>query len=152
MPALVQEWARALMAILLKYQPVVGVGELGAILLKLSQGLRRLRALLADPQRTHFIVVTRAAALPRAETNRLLRRLLRLRIRAPLVVVNAVGAGTCPRCRAQRRREAVEIARLRTDLSSSSQRPGIVEAPGWMPAPHGHNALAEWRRSWRALR
>ena len=33
MPALVHDWVKALMSILLKYQPVVGVGELGAVLL-----------------------------------------------------------------------------------------------------------------------
>ncbi|MDP9323853.1 MAG: ArsA family ATPase, partial [Acidobacteriota bacterium] len=80
MPALVQDWTRALMSILLKYQPVVGVGELGAVLLKLSQGLGRLRALLVDSRRTSFVVVTRAAALPRAETERLMRRLHGLHI------------------------------------------------------------------------
>ena len=62
------DWVKALMAILLKYQAVVGVGELGAVLLRLSQGLRRLRELLTDPARTTFVAVTRPAALPRAET------------------------------------------------------------------------------------
>ena len=52
MPALVHDWVKALMAILLKYQPVVGVGDLGAVLLRLSQGLGRLRELLNDPART----------------------------------------------------------------------------------------------------
>ena len=75
MPALVQDWARALMSIVLKYQPVAGVGELGAVLLELSQGLGRLRALLADPRRTSFVAVTRGAALPRAETVRLIAAL-----------------------------------------------------------------------------
>ena len=55
MPALVHDWVKALMAILLKYQPVAGVGELGAVLLRLSQGLGRLRALLADPGATPFV-------------------------------------------------------------------------------------------------
>jgi arsenite-transporting ATPase len=73
MPALAQDWARALMSILLKYQPVAGVGELGAVLLRMSQGLGRLKTLLADPQRTSFVAVTRAAALPREETHRLRR-------------------------------------------------------------------------------
>ena len=35
--------------ILLKYQPVAGLGELGAVLLRMSQGLGRLKTLLADP-------------------------------------------------------------------------------------------------------
>lgn len=151
MPGLVQEWARALMAIMLKYQPVVGVGELGAILLRLSQGLGRLRSLLADRHKTHFIIVTRAATLPRAESIRLLKRLSKLRIHTPTVIVNAVGAGECPRCRGQREHEARDIARLRRALKAAPQHPQLIAAPAWMPPPHGHEALVAWRRSWRAL-
>jgi arsenite/tail-anchored protein-transporting ATPase len=152
MPAMVQEWVRALMAILLKYQPVVGVGELGAILVNLSRGLGRLRAVLTDAQKTHFVIVTRAAALPRAESVRLLKRLTRLRIHVPTIIVNAVGAGTCSRCRIYRRREALEMARLHKDLGSASQRPDVVEAPGWMPPPQGREALARWWHSRRTRR
>ncbi len=152
MPAVVQEWARALMSILLKYQPVVGIGELGAVLLTLSQGLGRLRARLADPAKTQFVVVTRAAALPRAESIRLLRRLSRLDIHSPVVVVNAAGAGTCARCRLQRAEETREIVRLRRDLASARQRPAVVIAPARMPPPAGRAALAAWRRSWQGPR
>ena len=152
MPALVQEWTRALMSILLKYQPVVGLGELGPILLQLSQGLGRLRARLADPARTQFVVVTRAAALPRAESVRLVGRLSRLRIRPLVVIVNAVGAGRCPRCRRQQAREAVEIAHLRRDLGARRHQPDLVLAPAWMPPPHGPAALLPWRHAWHDLR
>ena len=68
MPALVHDWAKALMSILLKYQPVVAVGQLGTVLLQLSQGLGRLRALLTDSERTSFIIVTRPATLPAASS------------------------------------------------------------------------------------
>jgi arsenite-transporting ATPase len=152
MPGLVQAWARALMAIMLKYQPVVGVGELGAILLRLSQGLGRLRVLLADPDRTHFVIVTRAAALPHAESIRLLKRLSKLSIHIPTMIVNAVGAGECPRCRRQREHETRDITRLRRALKAAPQQPQLVAAPGWIPPPQGQKALAVWRGSWRVLR
>ena len=48
MPALVHDWVKAVMSILLKYQPVIGVGDLGAALLRLSRGLGQLRALLTN--------------------------------------------------------------------------------------------------------
>jgi arsenite-transporting ATPase len=151
MPALVQEWTRALMTILLKYEPVIGIGELGAILLKLSQGLGRLRSLLSDAAQTHFVIVTRPAALPRAETARFLSNLSRLHIHSPVVIVNAVGAGDCPRCRRQRAQEAMEIVRLGRGLVAAPQHPAVVLTPAWMPPPHGIRSLAAWRRSWRAL-
>ncbi len=63
-----QDWVRALMSILLKYQGVARLGDLGALLLDLSKGLGRLRELLADGRQTAFVAVTRPAALPRLET------------------------------------------------------------------------------------
>ncbi len=147
MPSLVQDWVKALMSILLKYQPVVGIGELGAVLLRLSQGLGRLRALLADAERTSFVVVTRAAALPRAETARLRRRLERLHVHVPLLIVNAVGRGTCVRCRAAARVQQRELERLARDLPRTAP---VVLAPAELPPPHGVRALIRWQRTWRA--
>jgi len=146
MPALVQDWTKALMSILLKYQPVVGVGELGAILLKLSQGLGRLRALLVDSQRTSFVVVTRAARLPSAETQRLMGRLDRMHIHVPVAIVNAVGRGTCARCRAAAAVEQREVTRLQRAMPRQTP---IVIAPAELPPPHGLAALRRWHRTWR---
>ncbi len=145
MPALVQDWTRALMSIVLKYQPVAGVGELGAVLLKLSQGLGRLRALLADPRRTSFVAVTRAAALPRAETVRLIAKLRRLNVHVPAIVVNAVGRGTCSRCRRASAAEMREIAALRRSAGAAQH---VVLAPAEVPPPHGAAGLRRWQRTW----
>jgi arsenite-transporting ATPase len=151
MPALVHDWVKALMAILLKYQPVVGVGELGAVLLRLSQGLGRLRALMADPVRTRFIAVTRAAVLPRAETVRLLKRLGAAGVSAPLVVVNAAGAGTCRRCRVDVATQATEIAALQRQTATRGNGPATLVARAEMPPPHGPRRLGEWQTTWRAV-
>jgi arsenite/tail-anchored protein-transporting ATPase len=146
MPALVQGWARALMSIVLKYQAVAGVGELGAVLLKLSQGLGRLRALLADPGRTSFVAVTRGAALPRSETVRLIAGLRRLKVHVPAIVVNAVGRGTCSRCRRAAVAEAREIASL---CRSAGRSRHVVIAPAELPPPHGVARLRRWQKTWR---
>jgi hypothetical protein len=83
---------------------------------------------------------------------RLLTRLSRLHIHTPAMIVNAVGAGECARCRLQRRNEAREVARLRRALKAAPQHPALFVAAAWMPPPHGHEALGRWRESWRALR
>jgi arsenite-transporting ATPase len=146
-PALVQDWTRALMSILLKYQSVVGVGELGAMLLRLSQGLGRLRDLLRDPARCRFVAVTRAAALPRAETGRLLARLRGMEIHVPAVVVNAVGRGTCSRCRMASLAERRELAALRRELRGGAV-PAVVLTPAEVPPPHGVRELRRWSAAW----
>lgn len=145
MPEVVQDWTKALMSILLKYQPVAGIGEFGAVLLKLSQGIGRLRALLADRQRTAFVVVTRAAVLPREETMRLIRRLHALNIHVPAAIVNVVGRGVCARCRLETAAEQLEIARLERALPRHMQ---VLLAPAELPPPHGPAALRRWQRSW----
>jgi arsenite/tail-anchored protein-transporting ATPase len=150
MPALVHQWVKAVMGILLKYQAVVGVGELGAVLLRLSQGLNRLRDLLADQTRTSFVVVTRAAQLPRAETVRLVRRLRAASIHVPLVVVNAVGAGTCSRCRRERQVQTREVTALGRDLGNGrGVRSSLAIAPGWIPPPGGVRDLRAFATEWR---
>jgi arsenite-transporting ATPase len=103
-PAVVQAWAKAVMAILLKYQSLVGAGDLGRLLLSLSQGLGRLRQLLSDPRRSRFIAVTRAEILSTAQTGRLLQRLGGLGIATPMIVVNVLGAGSCRAAASARRR------------------------------------------------
>jgi arsenite/tail-anchored protein-transporting ATPase len=150
MPALVQDWARALMSILLKYEPVAGVGDLGGVLLRMSQGLGRLRRLLVDPARTSFVVVTRAAALPRAETGRLLRRLHALGVHVPLILVNAVGRGTCDSCRRATVVEAREFGRIsRVRIGPGKQRVPVGVAPAEIPPPKGTRRLRSWRSTWR---
>jgi arsenite-transporting ATPase len=143
MPAIVHDWIKTLMAIVLKYQPVVGAGEFGELLLQMSQGLRRLRARLVDPALTTFVTVTRPAALPAAETGRLRRRLRALRIHAPCVLVNAIGAGTCRACV----ETSAEQRRALAALRKSSRM--LIVAPALVPPPHGAEALVNWRRSWR---
>ena len=144
MPSLVHDWVKALMAILLKYQSIAGVGELGAVLLQTSQGLGRLRALLVDPARCAFVAVTRPAALPMAESTRLVDRLAALGISVPLVVVNAVGAGSCGACARTRVSQARALATLRRTLRGR----GLIVAPASVPPPHGARGLSEWRRTW----
>lgn len=150
LPALMHEWTKALMSILLKYQPVTGLGALGTLLLKLSRGLGTLRELLADPARTRFVVVTRAAALPRAESVRLVARLDGLRISTPEVVVNAVGRGSCAACRKASAAERREVAALRKALATRASGRRLVLAGTEIPPPRGAAELRRWRRgSWR---
>jgi arsenite-transporting ATPase len=145
MPALVHDWVKALMGIVLKYQPVVGIGELGAVLLRMSQGLGRLRSLLADSRRSAFLVVTRPAALSVAETRRLLTQLRGLEIPVPVAIVNAWGLGTCAFCMTGRREQQAALRQIRT---IAGRRPLMI-APATMPPPHGAKALLAWALRWR---
>ena len=148
-PAVLREWTQALMAILLKYREIVGAGTLAALLVQLSKRLRGLQEILADPGQARFVVVTRAAALPVVESESLIESLRSLGIAVQAVVVNAVGAGSCARCRAVSQAEVKEIARLRRAVRAAGY--AIIETPAEVPPPHGAGALAAWGTAWRQI-
>ena len=114
MPDAAREWVQVLLRVLLKYRSLVRPGQLASELVDLSKSIRRLQELLRNPRDTRFVVVTRAAAVPRLETERLLGRLRRLRLAAPAVIVNAMtlAPGRCPLCRATAAAERRELALL----------------------------------------
>jgi len=149
-PAVLREWTQALMAILLKYREIVGAGPLASLLVQLSKRLRGLQAILNDAAQARFVVVTRAAALPAAESAGLITSLRALGIAVQAVIVNAVGTGSCARCRASARAQADELARVRRTAGATGGYV-IIEAPAEMPPPHGAAALAAWGRGWRRI-
>ena len=142
------EWTQALMALLLHRGSSAPV--LAALLVRLSKRLRALQAALADPARAAFVVVTRPAALPSAETRALVEALGGLGIAVAGIVVNAAGRGTCRRCRAIARAQTAEIARLRR-VPSGKDGYAIIVAPAEMPPPHGAAALRAWVDGWRLV-
>jgi arsenite-transporting ATPase len=142
-PAILQDWTRALMRIVLKYQPVTGAGRLGELLLTLSRRIGALRQLLEDPLRCRFVVVTRPAALPRLETERLLPALGRLRIDVPAIIVNAAGRGTCRPCRLASAAETRETRAILRLASAHSPHLVVVVTPAEMPPPRTAR-LAAW--------
>ena len=80
LPDAAREWVQVLLRVLLKYRSLVRPGQLAAELVDVSKSIRELRTLLSDAAHTRFVVVTRAAAVPRLETERLLDRLRRLKL------------------------------------------------------------------------
>lgn len=144
----VQRWIALLMQLVIKYRLAGRAESFARDLVRFSRGLRGLRARLRDADRARFVVVTRAAALPRLETERLLQDLRRMHIPAPLVIVNAETGGTCPQCAARARAEQREVARLRLSCRERGRRCDIMHAPLQLPPPRGASALLEWSSRW----
>ena len=156
MPDAAREWVQVLLRVLLKYRTLVRPGQLAAELVNVSKSIRGLQALLHDGARTAFIVVTRAAEVPRRETERLLARLRRLHLSTPAIVVNArtLSPGRCARCRATAVAERRELSALRRlpALAARGRRPSpgcvIIQTPLAAPPPRGVQALQRWARHW----
>jgi arsenite-transporting ATPase len=148
MPDVVRDWAQALLRVLLKYRALVRPGQLAAELVDMSRSTRELRLVLRNRQDSRFIVVTRPAEVPGAETSRLLRRLRSLHLAVPAIVANAVtlSPGRCRRCRATASAERRHLGTLRRTLGG----PVIIQTPLSAPPPRGAKALTQWGARWIA--
>jgi arsenite/tail-anchored protein-transporting ATPase len=150
MPDAAREWVQVLLRVLLKYRELVRPGQLAAELVELSKSIRRLQDLLHNPVAARFIVVTRPAAVPRVETERLIGRLRHLRLAVPAIVINAVTLSPqkCPWCRAIAAAERREISRLTGACGRGPRECAIILTPLAAPPPRGRVALERWSKTW----
>ena len=147
-PDVARNWVHVLMRLLLKYREVVHAPEFASQLIDLAKGIGDLQTLFSDHRATRFLVVTRAAALPRLESARLLARLRRLRFATPAIIVNGMtlAPGRCRRCCRTAETERIELQALRRVAGHR----GIIRTPLAAPAPRGLSAIDRWRRLWIA--
>ena len=101
-------------------------------------------ALLHLKDRTYSALIT-DMRLPDGTGLDLLRRLEETGIHVSAIIVNAVGRGSCARCRAEAATESRQIARLKKDIP---RQPEMVIAPAEMPPPFAPAALGRWHRRW----
>ena len=146
LPETARAWVQALLRVLFEHRALVPPGQLASELVDVSKSIRALQAMLHDPASTRFLVVTRAARLPRLETERLLAHLARLRLAVPAIVINALtlAPGRCRRCRTTHAAERREVSALRR----AARRRVIIRTPLAAPAPRGARALQSWARRW----
>jgi arsenite-transporting ATPase len=98
-PDVVRQWFITFFKLLLKYQGVVTLTRVAALLREKSKQLRQVEQLLADAGRCEFIAVTIPEAMAVLETGRLLRRLDELSVACRWVVINMVVPSTeCAFC------------------------------------------------------
>ena len=114
LPELVQAWLEQIFAVLLKYEDMISLPRLNDRLIRLSKGLKKLRAMLSDPAQTTLLSVTIPTRLAVSETRRLIAGAAEIGIPVTGVVVNQITTpGDDTISGAIARREADEIASLR---------------------------------------
>ncbi|MCF8004743.1 MAG: ArsA family ATPase [Chromatiaceae bacterium] len=115
LPGLIHDWLKLFFQLLLKYRRVLRVPALSQDLVELAKAVKRLRALLADPQQAACYLVTVPTALGLAETEDLIMGFERLQIQVAALFVNQLtpAAGDCSLCAALQAREARELAHAR---------------------------------------
>jgi arsenite-transporting ATPase len=150
MPDTAREWVQVLLRLLLKYRAIVRPGPLAEELVGASQSIRDLQTALRDRKETRVLVVTRAAAVPRAETVRLVRQLGSLALPTGAIIVNARTQypERCRRCRTTAAVERAEVTALRR--ASATRGYAIIQTPLVAPPPRGAAQLDAWAQTWTA--
>ena len=145
MPEAALAWVHAVLAILLKYRQVIGLGEFARDLVDVARELKAFQALLRDPKRTMFLPVTRAAAVVRVETQRLARELRRRRIPVGPILVNDLSTAETRLCKMCMLRSRTEKSEIRA-LARTSR--AMLHLPATYPPPRGHKDLLAWGTRW----
>lgn len=148
LPEKALEWSETLLARLERSAGAEAIGERAAHVARLASRLRYFLELLVDPVRCAFIVVTRPAALPRLETERLAKELRQRRIPVTAIVANAVSNPTCSRCIVAANEERGELAKLERLASRAARSPRLIVTPAVYPGPHGVRELRLFRDQW----
>jgi arsenite/tail-anchored protein-transporting ATPase len=147
MPALAQGWTQALLRVAraTSFQQAAPLVE---DLVAASQGLRRLRALLQDPEASAVVVVAQPTELSVLESRRLVKGLRGEGLRAAALLVNGLRTGACRACALAARRQEPNVRALRRLLGPRGNGWG---APLLAVPPRGARALRQWASRWTPL-
>ena len=113
LPEVALSWIRTFMKLLLKYQNVVRASEVAEELVALSKSIKRVLALLTDPESCEFVAVAIPERMSLEETVDLAKSLDKLKVPLRKLLINGVvsedAAKQCRFCKA-RRKGQLEVA------------------------------------------
>ena len=122
MPELVDRWLKVFFGLFLKYKQIFRLPKVSQRLVEMSKALKRLRAMLADPDQCALYGVTILTDMAFEETKDLLAACHRMQVNAPLLFLNlATPPSDCRLCSALRGRESVIEQKLRQAFPTTSQ-------------------------------
>ncbi|HEX8187955.1 MAG TPA: ArsA family ATPase [Pyrinomonadaceae bacterium] len=151
LPEVALAWVRTFIKLLLKYKNVVRWGGVAEEMVALSKSIKRVAALLTDPERCEFVGVAIPERMSLEETARLAARLEALRVPLGRLLVNNVlteeAARACDFCAARRRGQAPVVEEFRRRLPAVE----LFYAPERPSEIRGRKSLLEHFRGWRKL-
>ena len=122
MPELVDQWLKVFFGLFLKYKQIFRLPKVSQRLVEMSKALKRVRALLADPEGCALYGVAILTEMAFEETKDLLAACQRMQVNAPLLFLNlATPPGDCPLCSASRRRESAIEQKFRRAFPTVEQ-------------------------------
>ena len=149
LPEVALAWVRTFIKLLLKYKNVVRWGGVAEELVALSKNIKRVAALLTDPESCEFVGVAIPERMSLEETARLAERLRQLRMPMRRLLVNGVvtqeAAGACDFCAARRAEQAGRLKEFRQRFKGAAE---LFFAPQFPSEIRGAVRLREHFEGW----
>ncbi|MGB7925425.1 MAG: ArsA family ATPase [Pyrinomonadaceae bacterium] len=152
LPGVALSWVRMFIKLLLKYQNVVRSSGVAEELIALSKNIKRVAALLTDPQECEFIGVAIPEQMSLEETVALDAQLERLKVPMRRLLINMVvpeeAAAGCDFSAARRREQEKIIKAFRQRFKGAGK---LFLAPQASHEIHGPERLREHFARWQLL-
>jgi arsenite-transporting ATPase len=124
LPEVALSWIRTFIKLLLKYQNVVKATQVAEELVALSKSIKRVVALLSDPERCEFVGVAIPERMSLEETVDLAQALEKLKVPMAKLLINGMipetAAAKCEFCRARRKMQDEVVADFRKRFKGRS--------------------------------
>ncbi len=152
LPQVALSWVRTFIKLLLKYQHIVHATRIAEELVKMSKSVKRVSALLTDPESCEFVAVAIPERMSLEETVDLRRALVRLKIPMQKLLLNGVvpeeASDQCAFCRGRRRRQLEVVKEFKKRLGKKME---LFVAPQHARAVQGVKDLQRHFDSWHCL-
>jgi arsenite-transporting ATPase len=147
------QWVRTFLRLLLKYTEFVTSSEVAEELIKMSRNVKRVIAILTNPEDSEFIAVAIPERMSLTETTRLVAGIENLHVSFKYVVVNNVipeiASNSCAFCRGRGTSQRRLIGSFRRSFMSEAT---VLIAPQHSHEIRGPQRLIEYLSSWSAAR
>ena len=151
LPQVALSWIRTFIKLLLKYKDVMRANEVAEELVALSKSIKKVIALLTDPERCEFVGVAIPERMSLEETADLAKSLEKLKVPLKRLLINGVvPENNCKFCRTRRKMQEEVIGEFQLKFRRRSVE--IFVAPQQPHEITGPNALREHFQAWEVSR
>jgi len=148
LPQVAISWIRTFMKLLLKYRDVMRANQVAEELVALSKSIKKVIALLTDPERCEFVGVAIPERMSLEETADLAKSLERLKVPFKRLLINGlILENDCKFCRSRRKMQEEVIGEFQKKFRRRSIE--IFVAPQQPHEITGPKALREHFQAWQ---
>ena len=148
LPQVAISWIRTFMKLLLKYKDVMRANQVAEELVALSKSIKKVIALLTDPERCEFVGVAIPERMSLEETADLAKSLEKLKVPFNRLLINGlVPENDCKFCRSRRKMQEEIIGEFQRKFRRRSVK--IFVAPQQPHEITGPKALREHFQAWQ---